>query len=81
MINNNNKEATMSAFEIAKEHFSKTDKDIIVTVHGNDYELCKTWFEAWVDGEDRILLYRVGKHIYRNILTKNIKIKGVSNDS
>ena len=48
----------MIAFEIAKEHFSKTDKDIIVTVHGNKWKLYKTWFDAWADGDDRILLFK-----------------------
>jgi len=81
MINNNNKEATMSAFEIAKEHFSKTDDDLLVKVHGNDYELTKNWFGAWVRGDDRILLFRCGNSTYKLILTKNIKIKGVSDDS
>lgn len=64
----------MTTFEIAKEHFSKTDDHLIVNVNGNDYELTKNWFGAWAKGEDRINLFRCGNRTYKYILTKNIRI-------
>ena len=71
----NTGETKMTAFEIAKEHFSKTDDLLLVNVHGNDYELSKSWFGGWEEGFDKIMLYRKGNRTYRLILTKNIKIK------
>ena len=37
----------MTTFEIAKDHFTKTDNSLFVKVNGNDYELTKNWFGAW----------------------------------
>ena len=85
----------MTPFEIAKEHFSKTKKAMIVQVRGKDYFLYRDIFESWeFDQEDiargreiysdRLPLFIVNptrgeKLGYRWVSAKNITIKKENN--
>ena len=81
----------MTSFQIAKEHFAKSDRSILVQVRGKDYILYKSYFSSWEFTQedieqgrevisDRIPLYIVNptrreKLGYRWVSAKNITIK------
>jgi len=76
----------MTSYQIAKEHFAKTNEALIVQIRNKDYILYKMYFSGWEmainEGKEitTIPLYilnptrreRLG---YRWISTKNISIK------
>jgi hypothetical protein len=70
----------MTALEIAKNHFAKTNKSLIVQVRENEYVLTKDYFEQWEDGVSKTALFIVNptkreKLGYRWVSTENISIK------
>lgn len=70
----------MTALEIAKNHFAKTNQSLIVQVRGTNYVLTKDYFEQWKDGVNKTALFILNptkreKLGYRWVSTKNISIK------
>ena len=74
----------MTSFQIAKDHFKKTNKALLVQVRGKDYILHKDYFEAWElavqdgDNEMRVIpLYILNPNKGEKLGYRWVRIKNI----